>query len=111
MSDCITNVMGSKIRTCGNCISFDDENQECIWVNADGTHEKCQAEDTAESHDCHDWEVYVPTVEQRFEQLEQVAKRMYDWCDGVANRYFTIVPETVRDFRKQLEALGVSIDE
>lgn len=46
---------------------------------------------------------------ERYERLEKVAKRMLDWCDGVTNRYFPIVPDTVRDFKKQLELLGVSV--
>lgn len=49
-------------------------------------------------------------LEQRYQQLADMAREMYDWCDGVVNRCYTIVPERVDGFRKHLEALGVSVD-
>lgn len=49
--------------------------------------------------------------EQRHQQLEQLAREMYDWADGVVNRCYTVVPERVDGFREQLEALGVSLDD
>ena len=50
-------------------------------------------------------------LEQRCRLLEQLARGMYEWADHVANRYYAVVPERVRGFREQLEALGVSPDE
>ena len=50
-------------------------------------------------------------LRERCEKLEQVAKDMYQWCDGIVNRYWTIVPEQLPKFKEQLEELGVEIDD
>lgn len=49
------------------------------------------------------------TLEQHYHQLAEVARDMYEWCDGVINKCWTIVPERVDGFRKQLEELGVEV--
>lgn len=102
--------MTEEPKTCGNCgHSISHWTPNCCVCMRGSDSVSIYNNDRAA---CSDWDEFSPlNIEQRYEQLEQVAKRMYDWCDGVANRYFTIVPETVRDFRKQLETLGVSVDD
>ena len=48
---------------------------------------------------------------KRYQQLEQVARDMWEWIDGVTNRYWTIVPEQQERFREQLKGLGVNVDD
>ena len=49
-------------------------------------------------------------LEERCQQLEQLAREMCEWCAGVIRRNWTIVPERVDGFREKLEELGVSLD-
>lgn len=51
-------------------------------------------------------------LEQRYQQLEQVARDMYRYMDGVLNRNWAYtLPADTDNFRDQLEALGVSLDD
>ena len=54
---------------------------------------------------------YLYDLEKRYQQLEQVAREMLHWIEGVTWHYWTIIPEQPNHFSEQLEALGVSVDE
>ena len=55
---------------------------------------------------------YYAEGEQRYQQLEQVARDMYRYMDGVLNRNWAYaLPADTDNFRDQLEALGVSLDD
>ena len=132
MSDCSTQAMTPKEppRTCGTCywMMMQPGHGEC---GACGNPE-CGLERGPEAYgngyylyttvdgDC-EGEFWKPrtgvparkngkALEQRCQHLEQVAREMYDWADGVVNRCCTVVPERVDGFRARLESLGVDLD-
>lgn len=102
MSDCST-------KTCGNCAMYDADNTQCdYFIIVDGLwgHERHSPEDKA----CEDWVEWELTLEERWPQLVQLARDMYEWAEGVTSRHYTVVPGRVDSFRARLEALGVSLD-
>jgi len=92
-------------KTCGNCNIADFDLMRCDYFDDNGEHEAITKNKPA----CEDWIKRVLTDEERYQQLAEVARDMYEWCDGVVNRFYTIVPERVDGFRKQLEELGVEL--
>lgn len=66
----------------------------------------------AEHEQLRGWLVSLQSLEQRYQQLEQVARDMYRCMDGVLNRNWAYtLPADTDNFRDQLEALGVSLDD
>lgn len=108
MSDCSTEAMKTKAKTCGNC----------------GHSVVCSAQNKGDDWDyCNQW---IPestdTLEQRYQQLEQVAREMLGLIKGIEREYPRLLdpntqpggqivyPMPSESFREQLEALGVSLD-
>lgn len=123
MSDCSTQAMKPKEppRTCGTCF-YSTPRKYGHWTTNDLICLRHAISTNSERHHttaC-GWGIAGPcgwrpkepdAVEQRCQQLEQVAREMYDWADGVVNRCYTVVPGRVDGFRARLEALGVSLDD
>ena len=106
MSDCSTQAMVPKERrTCGNCGHGVQTNvfcRESDWSTA-GLH-------SLGERGCRKWVGHTDTLEQRCERLAQVAWEMWD---GYV-RYFELSAFGGCDLsgiRKELEALGVSVDD
>lgn len=97
-------------KTCGNCGHGCYESTVYCEVFNNDMLVNCEAcDDWIESKKQHRRCDNITQLEQRYAQLAEVARNMYDWCDGVINRFYTIVPERVDGFRKQLEELGVEL--
>lgn len=112
-------------KTCGNCgnaipIPIEGEdgtmNYDMISVcPCDWSIDLIRREPSFDAHtpdreSCEEWvEQKEKSLEQRYQQLAKVAREMFDWCDGVVNRFYTIVPERVDGFRKKLEELVVEV--
>lgn len=106
--------MTNEQRTCGNCNFSDHETLLCGLEYEDGSHDNI----TLDAPACIDWckryvsdEERIEQLEQRCHQLEQIAREMFKRAyefnrDG---SYFGGV--YIADFREQLEALGVSLDD
>ncbi|WP_288070597.1 hypothetical protein [Adlercreutzia caecimuris] len=111
MSDCSAKE-GEQHRTCGAC----EELYMAPRCNRFGhvmldENDEPDDDGTTFADCCSLWTPRTePTLEQRCQQLGQVARDMYDWADGVVNRHYTVVPGRVDGFRARLEALGVSVD-
>lgn len=112
-------------KTCGNCgnaIPIPIEGEDgtthydlisvcpCDWCIDLIRNEPNFVGHTPDTEPCEEWiEQKELSPEQRYQQLAEVAREMYEWCDGVVNRFYTIVPERVDGFRKQFEELGVEL--
>lgn len=102
-------------KTCGNCGHWHHMKNDCgACLESYSGALSQEVTITGRSESClivpNSWAPKTTdTLEQRYQQLAKVARGMYDWCDGVINRFYTIVPERVDDFRKQLEELGVEL--
>lgn len=100
-------------KTCGNCVEFDPDNQVCTMTDEDGNTEAHKPTDPA----CVDWHLYVPTIEERYEQLEQVVKDMLELLDSaICTVRLAEAPLTAdclrghtNDLRSRLEAIGVDV--
>lgn len=103
---------GSK--TCGMCANYYEvrptmEQGACLLDNLD-EHGCAPLHDSHEKA-CENWETKPIAAEERCQELEQLARDMYEWCTGVTRRNWTIVPERVDEFREKLEGLGVSLND
>ena len=94
-------------KKCGNCGHVVETTLQCHYAASDRSYYMGFTRPDAKP--CKHWIEATNTLEQRYQQLEDVAREMYEWCDGVVNRFYTIVPERVDGFRKQLEELGVEV--
>lgn len=60
---------------------------------------------------CEGWREIEMPLEQRCQQLEQVAREMYRYMDGVLNNNWAFsLPSDTDTFRHMLEDMGVSLD-
>lgn len=116
MSDCSTHAMEPKQpRTCGNCGHGVQTNVFCRESGGStaGLH-------SLGERGCRKWTARTDTIEQRYDQLAQVARSMYRIIATYESRfegeYYSPsewVPErgaVTRSTKEQLEALGVSVD-
>lgn len=114
-------------RTCGNCNLSDHEELLCGLEYEDGSHDNI----TLDAIACIDWckryvsdEERIELLEQRCQQLEQVARDLYNsaWCAWFL-KINAEMPELdkglkektadsyLQNEREQLESLGVSLDD
>lgn len=120
MSDCSSNAMKpkEKPKTCGTCFHC-AERHGTRFIKRDGVCLYCgEAVDTQSTSPicpCGNhrmWRERAGTLEQRYQQLEQVARRLYGYIKRDADDSWSPVKEKIaQQFRKQLEALGVDIDD
>lgn len=126
MSDCSISAMEPKQpRVCGNCKNWHSVGVIRGYCGLDETLENgCLPLHLNDDAACGDYEDIPPTLQERYEQLAQVTRKLYDaaWCawrlkvgaeepeisnelkDRVADSYLQVE-------REQLEALGVSVDD
>lgn len=130
MSDCSTQAMTAKERTCGTCgnglrvVDYSGKRSSCICEY--NTRTRCT--DVALLHGLDDECQFHPNsgayrprvepdLEQRCQQLEQVAMELFDEYRRLLVRHSSVAGRisVMRDFkgaggfREQLEALGVSV--
>lgn len=110
MSDCSSSAMEPKERrTCGTCKHVSSTLLDCFYASNDSNfYMRCTRPDVVA---CEHYEDDPDSLPWRYERLEQVAREMYAWCDGIINKEWTIIPERIDGFREKLEALGVSVDD
>ena len=110
MSDCNSSAFTPKQRrTCGTCKHVSGVWLECFFADNDNSYYMHCTKPNAMA--CEHYVDDPDSHQRRHEQLAQVAREMYEWCDGITHRAWTIVPERVDGFREQLEELGVSVDD
>lgn len=96
-------------KTCGNCANYDDDKKECVYTSfstGEEIHEHHEPTDKA----CEDWMECADTLEQRYAQLEKVARNLFNKVLD-HNRLGIYGGVDISDFRDQLEALGVLCDD
>ena len=116
MSDYSTESMKPKEfpDNCGNCehVCYGIFDVVCPYPRYEGQepYEHGHYRQCSLSNPCERYTARQGTLEQRYQQLEQVAKEMY----RAIHRPYTLSDTKVYEkmsFRKQLEALGVSLDD
>lgn len=108
MSDCSTDDMKpkEKPKTCGNCGRAKTYALHCerldVCVNADDViylQGRC-------------WVPKNDTIEQRYQQLEQMIRRMHRYIKKDADYSLSPAKDTAaKYYREEIEALGVSLDD
>lgn len=119
MGDCSIDAMKPKAKTCGNCGHFmrDTDSKHlgicsvCYFEDADGTDVYRAVRDEQPCCLPLDCVERTDTLEQRYQQLEQVAKEMLDAIRISSSYRMSIKSNYYESFASQLEALGVSVDE
>lgn len=131
MSDCSSEAMKPKERpkTCGTCGWFALEPGKLRSGACLGSYSKClRAYKLTSVHRCEGEQVWCPgwrskgsdTLEQRYQQLEQVARDMYTFIsineilNGTTLRGQAKPADKIMcrsSFQDQLESLGVSVDD
>ena len=122
MSNCSAKAMQPKEqpRTCGTCGHSCEHNTKLYGCVYD--YVPCLLHGTFEHEEnsCSDWQpsTGVPVrrngkaLEQRFQQLEQVAKRLYRYVKKDADESWSPAKEKVaRNFEEELKAIGVNLNE
>lgn len=109
MSDCSTNAMKPKdmdllkspnvSKTCGSCGHVYQVVLNCHYADNDGRYYARATRSDVRA--CEDWVPNQDSLEQHYEQLEQVAMNMF----------YDLDPYCAFPYREQLEALGVMVDE
>lgn len=107
MSDCSIDAMKPKERpkTCGNCAHGKHVFISC-WEGNDGKRHDYESFSPA----CKHWHGHEGTFKERFEQLGQVTKQLWNFLEARSEK----VPQATYILGKtaeQLEALGVNIDD
>lgn len=60
--------------------------------------------------DCSKWQARANDRDQRYAKLEQVARNLFRYVDGVLNKNWAFsLPSDIDVFRKELENLGVDV--
>lgn len=116
MSDCSTHAMEPKepLKTCGTCF-YSTPRKYGHWTTNNLICLRHAVSTHSERHHVTEcgWGIAGPRgwrpkepdpLEQRCQQLEQVAQTMYAKLDAILS------PASTKNFRQQLEALGVSLD-
>lgn len=96
-------------KTCGNCGHFtrDRESQHlgicgvCYFETENGVDVYCAVRDVQQCASPGDYIAATDTLEQRYQQLEQVARKMLEDLEDL--------PSGADDYRKKLEELGVEV--
>lgn len=93
-------------KTCGNCNLADFDLMRCDYFDDNGEHEAITKNKPA----CEDWIKRALTDEQRYQQLEEVARDLWQYiADRAPN-----MPQSVfilGQTAEQLEKLGVMVDD
>lgn len=93
-------------KTCGNCNIADFDLMRCDYFDDNGEHEAITKNKPA----CEDWIKRVLTDEERFQQLAEVARDLWQYiADRAPN-----MPQSVfilGQTAEQLEKLGVMVDD
>nr|DAZ06754.1 MAG TPA: hydrolase [Caudoviricetes sp.] len=84
-------------KTCGNCNLADFDLMRCDYFDDNGVHEAITKNKPA----CEDWIKRALTDEERYQQLTEVAREMYEDLDDL--------PSGAEGFRRKLEELGVEL--
>lgn len=84
-------------KTCGNCNLADFDLMRCDYFDDNGEHEAITKNKPA----CEDWIKRALTDEERYQQLTEVAREMYEDLDDL--------PSGAEGYRKRLEELGVEL--
>lgn len=115
MSDCSIHAFDTpEPKTCGNCGYSEpyelDHEPIGSHVLCPGANEIFRADYTDV---CEEWfrEYKKPTLEQRYQKLEQVAKEEMEYIEYLESRYGALPTSKKSQLYQQLEALGVILDD
>lgn len=129
MSDCSTQAMNPKEppKTCGNCNRYFNvrptmRQGTCPLDDLD--EHGCAPIHNEDDEACDDWRAIEIPIEQRYQQLEQVARDLYNsaWCAWWLKTNYSlpdldketmnrVADSYLQKERDQLKSLGVIIDE